>query len=62
MAIAGNINGDHWVDFDQRAGTTVRNFYDFFLHILQTIGRGTVQRRRLITMDNLVAHKNPVML
>ena len=62
MAIAGDINGDRWVDFDQRAGTTVRNFYDFILRILETIRRGTAQRRRMFTMDNLIAHKNPVIL
>ena len=62
MAISGDITDDRLVDFDGRAGTTVRNFYDLVLRILQTIGRGTAQRRRQFTMHNLIAHKNPVIL
>ena len=43
---------------EQQAGTTVNDMYDFILRILESIERGTPQRRRLFTMDNLLAHRN----
>ena len=62
MAISGDIEGKCWVDINQKGGTTVRDCYLFILYILNSIGEGTPQRRRLFTMDNLMAHKDPAIL
>ena len=62
MAISGHRDGERWVDFERKSGTTTHDTYQFVLRILRSIGRGTPQRRRLFTMDNLLAHKNRIVL
>ena len=62
LAILGDPAGERWVDFEEKAGTTVEDCYNFILAILQSIGRGTRLRRRLFTMDNLLAHKNQIVI
>ena len=62
LAISGDIAGERWLDFERKAGTTVNDCYEFILVILVSIGRGTAQRRRLFTMDNLLAHKNRAVI
>jgi hypothetical protein len=58
MGISGDPNGDRWLDFERKSGTSVDDFYDFVHRILVSIGRGSHIRRRMFTMDNLLAHKN----
>ena len=58
MAISGDEDGDRWLDFEKKSGTTVTDCYDFIRRIIEDIGPGTQERRRLFTMDNLLAHKN----
>ena len=62
MDISGHRDGERWVDFERKSGTTTHDTYQFVLRILRSIGRGTPQRRRLFTMDNLLAHKNRIVL
>ena len=62
MAISGGLDGRRWLDFERKSGTTVADFYDFILRILTTIGHATPNSRRLFTMDNLLAHKNRVVI
>ena len=62
MAIAGDANGQRWVSFEQRAGTSAVDFLDFILVILTDIGPGTAQRRRCFTFDNLTAHHHQAVV
>ena len=43
MAISGDIDGDRWLDFVRKGGTTVNDTQDFILQILQSIKPGTAQ-------------------
>ena len=61
MALYGGC-GDFWLDFEQKAGTAINNTYDFVLQIPRSTGRGTPQRRRLFTVDNLLTHKSRVVV
>jgi hypothetical protein len=58
IAISGGLDGRRWLDFERKSGTTVKEFYDFVLRILTSIGHATPNSQRLFTMDNLLAHKN----
>ena len=62
MAISGDEDGDRWLDFEKKSGTTVTDCYDFIRRIIEDIGPGTQERRRLFTMDNLLAHKNQIVI
>jgi len=62
LAIYGDPAGERWLDFERKAGKTVEDCYQFILAILISIGRGTPLRRRMFTMDNLLAHKNRVVI
>lgn len=62
MAISGDEDGGRWIDFEQKSGTTVTDTYKFVQRIINDIGPGTPQRRRLFTIDNLLAHKNPAVI
>ena len=62
FAISGDVNGERWVDFDWRSGTSINDTYEFILRILESIGPGTPERRRCFTMDNLLSHVNPAVL
>jgi len=62
MEIFEDVNSERWVNFERNSGTTTYNMYQFVLQILRSIGRRTPQRRRLLDMDNLLAHKNRVIL
>ena len=62
MAIAGDLEGERWVDFEKRGGASAYDFLQFILRILDDIGPGTSARRRCFTMDNLVTHKHPAVL
>ena len=48
MAISGDRNGQRWVLFEEKAGTTAHDFVTFVLQILADIGPGTAQRRRCL--------------
>jgi len=56
MAISGDPAGERWVDLVQKSGTTINDYYNFILSILQNIPRGNAQRRRTFIMDNLSSH------
>ena len=58
MSIYGDDDGDRWRDFERKYGTIVPYCYDFIRWIIQGIGPGTPQHRRLFPMDNLSVHKN----
>ena len=62
MAISGDEDGDRWLDFEKKSGTTVTDFYILIVGIIDDIGPGTPLRRRCFTFDNLLAHKNPAIL
>ena len=62
IVISGSEHGERWMDFEQKAGTDIASFYDFIVPILDDIGPGTPQRGRYFTMDNLLAHKHPVVV
>ena len=62
MVIEGYTSGDRWFDFEQKSGTTIPDFCSFFKRILNSIGNGTLQRRRLFTMDNVLAHCHSTIL
>ena len=62
MAIEGDPSGDRWFDLEQKSGTTIADFYSFVERILDSIGDGTPERRRLFTMDNLLAHRHTTIL
>ena len=62
MAISGDQNGERWVDFARKAGTTAIDFYDYIMTIINDIGPGTAVRRRCFTFDNLTAHHNPAVV
>jgi hypothetical protein len=62
IAITGEVsfNGQHtdrWVDVWTGCGTTITRFVQFISAILNDIGPGTPQRRRVSTMDNLTTHR-----
>ena len=61
-AIAGNAAGDRWFQLEKKAGTTVIDFLDFVRMIIDEIGDGTPGNRRCFTMDNLLAHKHPLVV
>ena len=62
MAISGNEEGLHWLGFEKKSGATTPDYYNFIRRIIEIIGPGTPQQRRLITMDILLAHKNPTVI
>ena len=41
VVISGSKHGERWMDFEQKAGTDIASFYDFFTRILNNIGPGT---------------------
>ena len=57
MAMSGDEDGDRWIEFEQKSGTTVIDTYEFVQRIITDIGPGTPQHRRLFAVDNLLAHK-----
>ena len=56
MAISADETGHRWVDIWRGTGTDVQRFINFIRRILDNLGDGTVQRRRVFTMDNLATH------
>ena len=62
MAVSGEEGeADRWVDLWEEGGTTNERFYQFICRIIDDIGPGTPQRRRVFAMDNLNAHTNPTI-
>jgi len=45
MAISRHHDGEKWVDFERKSGTTTHDTFQFVLRILRSIRRGTPQRR-----------------
>ena len=62
MSTSSDPAGERWVDFEQKTGTTVLDFYQFVEQIIDSIGDGTPARRRCFTMDNLAAHRNRMVV
>jgi hypothetical protein len=56
MGISGGPDNDRWVNFLQKAGTTILDFADFIQRIVDSIPRGHAHRRRCFIMDNLSSH------
>jgi hypothetical protein len=61
LAIVANDQGQRWRDISIAPGTTVDMFFNFVLGIVEEIGPGTPENRRCFTMDNLQAHKHPLL-
>jgi transposase len=57
MAIAGNPEGDRWLQFQVKAGTTIYDTVDFLQDILADIPN----QRRTFLCDNLSAHKHHIV-
>eukprot|EP00545_Synedropsis_sp_CCMP1620_P011708 CAMPEP_0119007346 /NCGR_PEP_ID=MMETSP1176-20130426/2950_1 /TAXON_ID=265551 /ORGANISM="Synedropsis recta cf, Strain CCMP1620" /LENGTH=368 /DNA_ID=CAMNT_0006959473 /DNA_START=77 /DNA_END=1183 /DNA_ORIENTATION=+ len=54
---------DRFVQMDTRPGTTVTTFYEFMRDMIHDLGPGWLPgNRRCFTMDNLLAHKHPLVL
>jgi hypothetical protein len=53
---------DRFVLFEQRPETDVATFYEFLEGVINQIEPGTEGYRRCFTMDNLLAHKHPIVL
>jgi hypothetical protein len=63
MAIACRAGpNDRFVLFEQQPRTDVATFYEFLEGVINQIGPGTEGDHRCFTMDNLLAHKHPVVL
>lgn len=63
MAVAGRPGpNDRFYKLEERPGTDVLFFYEFIREIIDAIGPGTPGNRRCFTMDNLNAHKHPLVL
>ena len=56
LAIAGDNNGDRWLDYWTGEGTNANRTIGFVQKIVDDIGPGTPARRRCFTMDNLSSH------
>ncbi len=65
MAISGDddeVNGgERWYEMWEEGGTTIERFVAFLRRVIDEIGPGTNERRRVFTMDNLAAHRNPAV-
>jgi len=61
FAISGAPAGLRWANFST-AGTNIGLFHTFILQILASIGIGTPGNRKCFTMDNYIAHHNPLIL
>lgn len=63
MAISGDDDeengGERWYETWEEGGTTIERFVGFLQRVIDEIGPGTNERRRVFTMDNLAAHRNP---
>jgi hypothetical protein len=64
MAIAARPGPlDRFVQMDTRPGTNVTTFFEFMQDMINDIGPGWLPgNRRCFTMDNLLAHKHPLVL
>jgi len=64
LAISGcPIGGRRWVHIRPgHSGTTIFDFYYFIHDVIQDLGPGTPQRRYCFILDNLIVHKNPLVL
>jgi len=58
MAIGGNQEGDRWLDFQVKAGTTVYDTVAFLQHIIADIPNPD---QRTFLCDNLSAHKHHIV-
>ena len=61
MAIAGNPEGDRWIELLQGGNCNVHNFLGSIELILDEIGDGAEGNRRTFTMDNLRVHHYPMV-
>ena len=63
MAVTGRPGeNDRFVDLEERPGTDILRVYDFIASIIERIGHGVDGDRRCFMMDNLSAHKHPIVL
>jgi transposase len=58
MAVAGNPEGDCWLDFQVKAGTSIHDTVTFLQHILADIPNSN---QRTFLCDNLSAHKHHIV-
>ena len=62
LAICGdNVGRMHWHEQWMERGTTIERFYDFIDHIIDDLDQNHPGRSFVFTMDNLSAHKNPLV-
>ncbi len=63
LAICGdNVCRMHWHKQWMEGGTTIERFYSFIYHILDDLGQNHPGRSFIFTMDNLSAHRNPLVM
>jgi hypothetical protein len=56
MAVSADPNGERWVNFVRKPGTSIFDFATFIQRIVDSLPPGTAARRRCFIMDNLSAH------
>jgi len=63
LAICGdNVGRMRWHEQWMEGGTTIERFYDFIDHIIDDLDQNHPGRSFVFTMDNLSAHKNPLVM
>lgn len=58
MAISGGPNGERWVEFVERPGTSITDFANFINQVLTSLPAGTC---KTFIMDNLTSHTNQLI-
>ncbi len=62
LAICGNNVGRmHWHEQWMEGGTTIERFYGFIDRILDDLDQNHLGRSFVFTLDNLSAHRNPLV-
>jgi hypothetical protein len=56
MAVSADPNGERWVNFVRKPGTSIFDFATFIQRIVDSLPPGTAARWRCFIMDNLSAH------
>jgi hypothetical protein len=56
-----NVGRMHWHEQLMEGRTTIERFYKFFDHMLDDLAQNHPGRLFVFTMDNLSAHKNPLV-
>ena len=63
LAICGdNVGWMHWHEQWMEGGMTIERFYGFTDHIIDDLDQNRPGRLFVITMDNLSAHRNPLVM